>query len=74
MGNLTILTQELNSSVSNAAWLTKRPELLKFSLLPINQQLHGYDAWDEGAIQKRGEELLTRACKLWPGPALQARA
>ena len=36
MGNLTILTQALNSSVSNSAWMTKKPELLKSSLLPIN--------------------------------------
>jgi len=25
MGNLTILTQELNSAVSNSGWATKRP-------------------------------------------------
>lgn len=68
MGNLTILTQELNSSVSNSAWATKKPELLKSSLLSINQQLHTYDVWDEKGIQKRCEELLQRALKVWPGP------
>jgi uncharacterized protein with ParB-like and HNH nuclease domain len=68
MGNLTILTQELNSSVSNSAWPTKKPALLLASLLPINQQLHGYDIWDEKAIQKRCEELLQRALRVWPGP------
>ena len=65
-GNLTILTQALNSSVSNSAWPTKKPELLRHSLLPINQQLHDAAVWDEAAIEKRSEELFKRALKLWP--------
>jgi hypothetical protein len=68
MGNLTILTQELNSSVSNSAWLKKKPGILVASLLPINQQLHEYDSWDEKGIQKRSEELFQRALTVWPGP------
>lgn len=72
IGNLTILTQALNSSVSNAAWATKRPELLKSSLLPINQQLHGFDAWDEDAIQRRGKDLFSKATKIWPAPNPQS--
>lgn len=68
MGNLTIITQELNSSVSNSAWATKKPALLLSSLLPINQQLVGYDAWDEAAIRTRGDELLNRAIAVWPAP------
>lgn len=66
MGNLTILTQALNSSVSNSKWSLKRPELLKHSLLPINQQLQNADIWDEIAIVKRGEALFARALKVWP--------
>ncbi|HFD87441.1 MAG TPA: DUF262 domain-containing protein [Gammaproteobacteria bacterium] len=66
-GNLTILTQALNSSVSNSAWSVKKPEMLKVSLLPINQQLHEYEIWDEDAIGRRGRELLGRALKIWPG-------
>jgi hypothetical protein len=46
-GNLTILTQELNSSVSNGPWHAKRPEFLQCSLLPINQDLHESNSWDE---------------------------
>ncbi len=74
IGNLTILTQALNSSVSNSAWSTKKPELLKASLLPINQQLHGYEEWNEQTIEKRSAELFTRACRLWPGPSAEAEA
>jgi len=66
-GNLTILTQALNSSVSNSAWDLKKPEMMRVSLLPINQQLHEYSIWDEDAIERRGRELFGRALKLWPG-------
>jgi hypothetical protein len=67
-GNLTILTQELNSSVSNSAWATKKPGLLTASLLPINQELHRYPTWDESTIAVRGAELLKRALVVWPRP------
>lgn len=66
LGNLTILTQPLNSAVSNSSWGEKKPELLLHSLLPINQNLHNVEVWDETAIQKRGEELFQRAIKIWP--------
>lgn len=66
LGNLTILTQPLNSAVSNSSWEKKKPELLLHSLLPINQNLHNVEIWDETAIQKRGEELFQRALELWP--------
>lgn len=66
MGNLTILTQSLNSSASNSEWSVKKPALLQNSLLPINQQLHAADTWDEKAIDLRGEDLLGRALNLWP--------
>lgn len=65
-GNLTILTKPLNSALSNSAWSIKRPELLKHSLLPINQQLMDREVWDETAIAERSEDMLQRALKIWP--------
>jgi hypothetical protein len=38
------------------------------SLLPINQQLHQANTWDENAIGKRGDDLLKRAMTIWPRP------
>lgn len=67
-GNLTILTQALNSSVRNSAWTIKKPEVMKSSLLPLNQMLHGYETWDEESIGARAKELLHRAKKIWPAP------
>ncbi|GHG99590.1 HNH endonuclease [Comamonas sp. JC664] len=71
LGNLTIVTQGLNSAVSNSAWVVKKPELLEVSLLPINQKLHEYGIWDETTIEKRGKAMFEKALKLWPRPASQ---
>jgi hypothetical protein len=68
MGNLTILTQELNSSVSNSAWATKKPALLAASLLPINQKLQAVEHWDESCITRRSEDLFDVAVKVWREP------
>ena len=68
-GNLTILSQSLNSSVSNSPWNLKKPELMKHSLLPINQFLHDVDTWDEAAIAQRSDDLLARALTVWPRDA-----
>lgn len=65
MGNLTIITQRLNSSNSNVAWAEKRQDLLMHALLPINRDLQKYDAWDESSITTRGEALLEHALKIW---------
>jgi hypothetical protein len=69
MGNLTLLTQSLNSSVSNSAWAEKKEAILDASLLPISQRLRRYDTWNEESIAQRGKELLAEALKIWPGPA-----
>lgn len=65
-GNLTILTQSLNSAASNSSWPAKKVELLRHSLLPINQQLYDLEAWDEETISNRTNALLERALVLWP--------
>jgi hypothetical protein len=68
IGNLTIITQNLNSSVQNDAWPNKKPAILEYSLLPINQQLVKREKWDESAIVERAEELFQLALTIWPGP------
>ncbi len=69
LGNLTILTQPLNSAVSNSAWEIKKPQLLQSSLLPINQQLYSVNVWDEKAIANRGKETFERAKLIWLAPS-----
>lgn len=65
-GNLTVLTQALNSAVSNGPWEAKKTEILLNSLLPINQQLQNSNIWDETAIMNRGNALFEHALKIWP--------
>jgi uncharacterized protein with ParB-like and HNH nuclease domain len=66
LGNLTVLSVGLNTAQSNLDWDRKRPELMKHSLLPVNQSLLDTKEWSEAAILKRGEELFERAVKVWP--------
>lgn len=66
IGNLTMLTGPLNSSVSNGLWSTKQRAILLKSLLPINQFLHDEPEWDESRIVERGKELWVKAKALWP--------
>lgn len=68
IGNLTIVTQPLNSAVSNGPWMEKKPALLNASLLPINQQLYSIDIWDETTIAIRSSAMFERALGIWPRP------
>ena len=68
IGNLTLLTERLNPSVSNAAWPEKKPKILKHSALALNRELQKYDTWDDERIEKRSIELFDVAKKVWPGP------
>lgn len=69
MEDLTLLTQSLNSSVSNAAWTSKKEANLDACLLPITQRLRRYESWNEDSIAQRGKELLNEALKIGPGPS-----
>ena len=65
LGNMTLLSSALNSAQSNLPWDQKRKEMAKHSLLPINQSLLESPVWTESEILKRGEELFSRALKIW---------
>jgi len=82
LGNLTLTTTKLNSSISNGSWPTKRRELTKHSVLLVtagsvlqappgvgSDVVSGWaDSWDEDRIEIRGTYLASVACKAWPGP------
>ena len=65
LGNLTILSTELNTAQSNLKWMQKRPEMMKHSLLPINQMLCDKQTWDETEILARGQQLFDKALTIW---------
>jgi hypothetical protein len=79
-GNLTLLTQSLNSSVSNGPFLDtwvdnnfkmiegKRTQICRYSLLNLNAYLQSKHQWTEADISERAEVLFKQALRLWPLP------
>lgn len=71
LGNLTLLTQSLNSKVSNASWEIKRQALLKHNTLTLTGRILGYTesaSWDERLIDRRTDELIGTLLQVWPTP------
>lgn len=70
LGNLTLLTTKLNSSVSNGAWEDKNLELTKHDILLSNKKIQqiGADFWNEDLIKKRTEIMVEKIMKIWPVP------
>ena len=70
IGNLTLLTQSLNSQISNGPFSTKRLAIAEQSSLRLNVRFQnppdGMDTWNETAIRHRAEDLLVLALQLWP--------
>ena len=73
LGNLTLLSSKLNSSVSNGSWGDeegKRNSLLKRDVLFLNRSVTD-DAglvWDEEKIDARTEALIDDILAIWPVP------
>lgn len=70
LGNLTLLTKPLNSSVSNGPYSEKRAALSEHSLLVLNREVTQNEIWNEDQIVERGKLLLSIAKELWPLPAI----
>lgn len=66
IGNLTLVNQRLNSTLSNAEWAEKRQTLLDHSNLFLNKGLIKETVWDEGKIEVRARKLAQVAAKIWP--------
>lgn len=66
VGNLTLLTKELNPAVSNGPWLKKRDEMLKHTILNLNRPFLDVQVWNENSIEKRSATLFEMAKKIWP--------
>ena len=68
LGNLTLTTHKLNSSLSNGPWLEKCDALEQHTALRLNWELlNGAPAvWDESAIHERSEQLAKLIVEIWP--------
>lgn len=73
LGNLTLVAQALNSSLSNAAWVDdaggKREALRVHNVYMLNKPLVERDTWSEVDIARRGESLADVVQRLWIGPS-----
>lgn len=74
IGNLTLLSEQLNPSISNSAWAAstgvvgKREAIAKHTVLHLNKQLCQHPVWSEPEIEQRSEALFVVARAIWPGP------
>ena len=76
LGNLTLTTGPLNSSLSNSPWHApdepkdKRRSLVQHSLLKLNTTVvHDYpERFDEHDVDDRGARFAEVVAELWPGP------
>ena len=64
LGNLTLVTKKLNSTMKNSAWDIKRRHLRQYSSLLITTTYLDTE-WNDEAIQKRAEDLANVALKVW---------
>jgi hypothetical protein len=65
LGNLTLLTDALNPSVSNANFKHKKKEISKQSTLKLNTYFIDLEEWDESAIEQRSEQLIEDIMSIW---------
>jgi hypothetical protein len=72
IGNLTIITSSLNSSIRDSNWdikkhgTEKRPGLIQYaSGLETFSQYLSEDVWDESKIQHRANFLYEKAKFIW---------
>ena len=68
LGNLTLLTSSLNSSVSNGPYSVKMPAVRSHSSLALNRDLSECEHWDESAIAERATHLFNYASVVWQEP------
>jgi uncharacterized protein with ParB-like and HNH nuclease domain len=65
LGNLTIITKNLNSKLRNSAWENKRTILNQYSSLPITTEYTSLGIWDEETISNRADDLTELALLIW---------
>ena len=72
LGNLTIVTESLNRSLSHMPFSEKKIQLVEYSNLTLNRRIAEHQVWDESSIARRGETLASLACAIWPVPMAES--
>lgn len=71
LGNLTLVTQKLNSKVNNGPWSTKREHFLNHDDVLITKDAMNLapERWGESAIEQRTALLIDQILAIWQAPA-----
>ncbi len=75
LGNLTLLTKKLNSTVSNGPWLGeagKAAHLQEKDVVLLNSRLlkeYSAQQWDDAGIDARTAQLIDAVLAIWPVPS-----
>ncbi len=64
LGNLTIMSRRLNTTVKNSDFATKRPLYAQSDIL-ITRELGGETLWDQAAINQRQNRMVADATAIW---------
>ena len=78
MGNLSLVTKQLNPALSNGPWIgnagkgSKRIALSEHTVLQLNKRVldSAPDAWTEDHIRERSRSLAHLAAHVWPRPSV----
>ena len=68
IGNLTLLRDKLNPSLSARGWEYKRKKINEISKMNVNRSLVKVSDWSEDRIYERSKELWKLAIRIWPYP------
>lgn len=68
LGNLTLLTTSLNSTVSNSGWMSKRTHLDQHDVFLLNRGISGVEDWKEAVIDQRTATMTKALLEVWPVP------
>ena len=65
IGNLTLLTKNLNPAVSNGPWAKKQKAILKDSAHNLNRPLSQIELWNEDLIEQCSKKPFAEASEIW---------
>lgn len=65
LGNLTLITKNLNSKLRNQSWADKKETLEEYSSLRMTTAFLEKEDWDEETIIERAEHLAEKALGIW---------
>lgn len=71
LGNLTLVTQSLNSKISNSAWAVKKAAFMEHATLLLTADIVNSQStiWDAKKVHDRTELMAEAVLSIWPVPS-----